>query len=201
MNLKPLTLNKSGSNNLQPFLASMKDDDASFLALVNRAVDRTLQQFHPADVYLVRTDHWFDQKWLGFSGKMLGALGVTKRRLTIPPFVPNRVISQETYSSNKGTSSYRHSDAPPLHLAQPSRQNLTRFVDRVTKSGVFIWFSGGTQQAGMGSIMAYVVAGDSQSAWYASFQRATTWQINKVSGLSKSELVHLTEGLSHGQDA
>jgi hypothetical protein len=65
---------------------------------------------------------------------------------------------------------------------------------------VFIWFSGGTQQASTGSIMVYIVAGDSQSTWYASFQRGTTWQINRVAGLSKSELLHLTDGVLHGQD-
>jgi hypothetical protein len=181
-------------------IAAIQDDDVSFLMLANRVADQTLRQFHPTNVYLVRTDHWFDHKWLGFSGKILGALSVTKRRLTIPPFVPNRVISQETYSTDEGTGAYAHTDAPPLHLVQPSRQNLTRFIDRVTQSGVFIWFSGSTQQTGMGSIMTYVVAGDSQIAWYASFQRAAAWQINKVSGLSKSELLHLTDGVVHEQD-
>ena len=181
-------------------IAALKDDDANFLALVNRVVDRTVQQFHPTDVFLVRTDHWFDSKWHGFSGKVLGAVAVSDCRLTIPPFVPNRVISQETYSLDEGSGSYNHTDAPPLHLVQPSRQNLTRFIDRITKSGVFIWFSGGTQQASTGSIMVYIVAGDSQSTWYASFQRGTTWQINRVAGLSKSELLHLTDGVLHGQD-
>jgi len=182
-------------------IAAMKDDDASFLAMVNRVVDRTLQQVNPADVFVVRTDHWFDQKWLGFSGKVLGAIGVSKNRLTIPPFVPNRVVSQDAYSLDAAACSYRHVDAPPLHVVQHSRQNLTRFIDRITKSGVFIWFSGGTRQADMGSIMAYVVNGDSQSAWYASFQRGKTWQIHKVSGLSKNELLHLSGEVLREQDA
>lgn len=182
-------------------ITSMKNDDASFLALANRTADRTIQQFRPADVFLVRIDHWFDHKWLGFSGKVLGAVGIFNRRLTIPPFVPNRVVSQETYSLDERTGSYCHTDAPPLHLVQTSKDNLTRFIDRFTKSGVFIWFSGGTQQANTASIMVYVVAEGSQSSWYASFQKAATWQMNRVSGLSKSELVHLTGGVLHGQDA
>ena len=183
-----------------PSIAAMKEDDASFLALVNRVVDRTIQKFHPADIFLVRTDHWFDSKWHGFSGKVLGAAGVSNCRLTIPPFVPNRVVSQETYSLDEGSGSYGHTDAPPLHLAQPSRQNLTRLIDRLTRSGVFIWFSGGSDQADTGSIMVYVVAGDSQNSWYVSFRKGTTWQINRVIGLSKSELLHFTDGVLHGQD-
>ena len=175
-------------------IVSMQNDDACFLALVSRITDQTMQQAHPADVFLVRIDHWFDHKWLGFSGKVLGAVGVSKRRLTIPPFVPNRVVSQEVYSLDEGVGSYSYTDAPPLHRVQSSRENLTRFIDRVTRSGVFIWFSGDTQQASTGSIMVYLVADDLQSSWYASFQRAATWQINKVSGISKSELQHLLDG-------
>ncbi len=181
-------------------IAATKDDDANFLALVNRVVDRTVQQFHPTDVFLVRIDHCFDHKWHGFSGKVLGAVSVFNSRLTIPPFVPNRVVSQDVYSLDKDAGSYGHIEAPLLHLVQTSRQNLTRFIDRVSKSGVFIWFSGSTQQASAGSIMVYVVSGDSQSTWYASFRRGTTWQINRVSGLSKNELLHLTDGVLHGQD-
>lgn len=182
-------------------ITSMSKDDASFLALVNRIANSTIHQFHPADVFCVRTDHWFDSKWHGFSGKVLGAVGVSNRRLTVPPFVPKRVVSQEAYSLDEEAASYDRTDALPLHLVQPSRQNLTRFIDRMTKSGMFIWFSGGSKQANTGSIMVYVVAGDLQTSWYASFQRGTTWQINKVAGLSKSELLHLTDEVLHEQDA
>jgi hypothetical protein len=175
-------------------VGSMQNDDANFLALVNRIARHIIQQFHPADVFFVRTDHWFDHKWLGFSGNVLGAIAVSNNRLTIPPFVPNRVVSQETYSLDQGKGSYGHTNASPLHLDQTSKDNLTRFIDRITKSGLFVWFSGGTLQASSGSIMVYIIAGDSQSSWYASFQRGTTWQINRVSGLSKSELEHLADG-------
>ena len=136
-------------------ITAKQDDDASFLALINRIADRTIQQFHPRDVFLVRTDHWFDHKWLGFSGKVLGAVCVANSRLTIPPFVPNRIVSQEAYSLDEGSVSYTHTNGPPLHRVQASKDNLTRFIDRVTKSGVFIWFSGGTQQASAASVMVY----------------------------------------------
>jgi hypothetical protein len=182
-------------------IVPIKKDDASFLVLVEIIANGTIHQFHPADVFLVRTDHWFDQKWLAFSGQVLGAVGVATRRLTIPPFVPNRVVSQDAYALDEAAGSYVHTEAPLLHLVQTSRENLTRFIDRITKSGMFVWFSGGTQQASTGSIMVYVVAGDSQSAWYASFHRSTTWQVNKVSGLSKNELLHLTNDSLRGQNA
>ena len=86
---------------------------------------------------------------------------------------------------------YQKRQVPPLHLIQPSRKNLTRFIDRISKSGMFVWFSGDTEQSANGSLMIYTVANASQSGWYASFKKADLWKINKVWGLSKNELLHL----------
>lgn len=122
---------------------------------------------------------------------MLGALGVTKHRLTLPPFVPNRIASQAAFSLANEVGFYQEKQVSPLHLIQPSRNNLTGFIDRITKSGAFVWFSGDTQQSANGSLVIYTVANDSQSGWYASFQKTDIWRINKVWGLSKNELLHL----------
>ena len=46
-----------------------------FLALVSGIASAMIQEIRPADVFVTRIDHWFDHKWFGFSGKMLGALG------------------------------------------------------------------------------------------------------------------------------
>ena len=86
---------------------------------------------------------------------------------------------------------YQKSNVSALHLIQPSRNNLTKFIDRITKSGVFVWFSGDTEQSANGSLMIYTVANDSQNGWYASFRKANLWKINKVWGLSRNELLHL----------
>jgi hypothetical protein len=65
-------------------IAPLENDDSEFLELASHIAGQVIQQFRPVDVFLIRTDHWFGTKWLGFSGKMLGALGVTKCRLTLP---------------------------------------------------------------------------------------------------------------------
>ena len=174
-------------------IAPLENDDPEFLELVSQIARHVIRQFHPVDVFLIRTDQWFDTKWLGFSGKMLGALGVSSRRLTLPPFVPNRILSQAAYSLANEIALYQTRQVLPLHLVQPSRNNLTKFIDLISKSGVFVWFSGDTRQSANGSLMVYTIANDSQSAWYASFQRANTWKINKVLGLSKNELLHLID--------
>lgn len=181
-------------------ITATKGDDADFIVLLNRIVCRITQEVQSRDVFLIRIDRWFDHKWRGFSGKMLGAVAVRQERLTIPPFVPKRVISQEAYSLDGGSGNYRLVGAPPLHLRQPSRENLTRFIDRVSSAGLFVWFSGDTQSAN-GCIMVYICTGDSQSSWYASFRAVETWQIYKLQGISKSEFLHLTEVVIHERGA
>jgi hypothetical protein len=180
-------------------IAYIQGDDERFLALVTRIAAATIQDFRPADVFVTRIDHWFDHKWLGFSGKLLGALGVHKRkRLTIPPFMPRRVVSHHAYTLDAGTATYHVASLPPLHRHQQSSDNLTRYIDRVSPSGVFIWFSGGTSNADHGSVMVYTSHAGSQSAWYASFRRVEDWRLHKVRGLSMPELTSIIE---RGADA
>lgn len=180
-------------------IAPMENDDEHFLVLVSRIASTTIRDLRPTDVFVTRINHWFDHKWLGFSGKVLGALGVHKRkRLTIPPFMPRRVASHHSYTVGAGLASYCVASVPPLHRHQQSSDNLTRFIDRVSQSAVFIWFSGGTADADQGSVMVYSVHAESQSGWYASFRRTNDWRLNKVQGLSTPELTSLIE---RGADA
>ena len=175
-------------------IAYLQNDDERFLALISGIVSTTIQDLRPADVFITRIDHWFDHKWLGFSGKLLGALGVHKRkRLTIPPFMPRRVVSHHAYTLDPRTATCHVANVPPLHRHQQSSDNLTRFIDRVSQSGVFIWFSGGTADADQGSVMVYSIKAELQSGWYASFHRTDDWRLHKVQGLSRPELKNLIE--------
>src|ERR1019366_6371355 len=169
-----------------------KNDDPDFVAVADSILNAVVRQLRPANVFLVRTDHWFDHKWLAFSGKVLGAVGVRKQRLTIPPFVLNRVLTQEAYCYSDEKFEYcPDMRALSLHRLQPSRTNLTRFIDLISKSGVFIWFSGNTSNETAGSIMVYSVIEDSQNAWYASLRRTNNWRLYKILGLSKAEFLSM----------
>ena len=170
-------------------IAPILNDDADFLALVDCLAGNLVRQFQPKDLYLIRTNNWFDHKWLGFSGK--GLVGVWKQRLTIPPLVIKRVLSQDVYAFEESDKSHQLVNAPPLHRVQLSSNNLIRFIDRVSKSGIFVWFCGGTEQSGLASILVYSTRGDSQSSWYASFRKSESWQLNKVKGFSSREILHL----------
>ena len=75
-----------------------QDDAADFIAEVQGLVDGLLRHYAPRTVVLIKIDNFFGSRWLRFSGKALGALGVWKKRLNVPPFVPNRVVSQLTFA-------------------------------------------------------------------------------------------------------
>jgi hypothetical protein len=176
----------------------MQNDDERFLALVSRITSTLIHDIRPKDIFVTRIDHWFDHKWLAFSGKLLGAVSAHKRRLTIPPFMPRRVASHQAYTRDAGGAAYRVASVPPLHRRQQSRENLTRFIDRISQLAVFIWFSGGTGDAENGSVMVYSVQAKLLCAWYASFRRTDDWRVHKVCGLSRPELMSFIE---RGKDA
>ena len=43
-------------------IAPLENDDSEFPGLVSHIASHVIQQFHPADVFLIRTDQWFDTK-------------------------------------------------------------------------------------------------------------------------------------------
>ena len=48
-------------------------------------------------LHVVEVDRYFSVKWLHFSGKALGALGISKMTTTIPPFIPSRVLRERRF--------------------------------------------------------------------------------------------------------
>ena len=171
-----------------------KDDDPRFLASVRRSVASSVRSCQPADVFVIRIDHWFDHKWFAFAGKLYGALAFHKpQRLTVPPFIPDRVVSEDAFTLAGNQAAYRKTRARSLHRYQHSGQNLSRFIAHVSDSAVFVWFSGDTAHTEHGSLMVYSIQGETQQGWYASFRRRADWQLHKVQGLSRAELTSMLE--------
>lgn len=167
-----------------------KDDDPRFVALVRRSVAASVRSFQPADVFVIRIDHWFDHKWFAFAGKLYGALAFHKpQRLTVPPFIPDRVVSEEVFTLGIDRATYNKSRAQSLHRYQHSGENLSRSIGHVSDSAVLVWFSGDTAHTDLGSLMVYAIQGETQHGWYASFRRGADWKLNKVRGLSRAELI------------
>jgi hypothetical protein len=53
-----------------------QDDVPSFVEQIERAVQGVLIRYEPASLIPIEIDNWFGSKWLSFSGKSLGAIGV-----------------------------------------------------------------------------------------------------------------------------
>ncbi len=94
--------------------------------------------------------------WLEFSGKRLGAFGVWRSDVTLPPFHPNR-ITFERHFARECDRYVETAAASALHIQQSSADNFKRRVDTVSKSGTFVWYSGDTKSTGRGSLMVYVI--------------------------------------------
>src|SRR4051794_12954234 len=100
----------------EPFmidLGTAPDDDRGFIELISRLIAGAATTHRPLDLLIYKIDNWFDHKWLGFSGQTLGALGVWARPLTLPPFVPNRVIRGWHYQREEVGGGYRELGSPP----------------------------------------------------------------------------------------
>ena len=163
------------------------EDDPGFIDQTQWIVAGCIDQYKPVEIYVVGIRDWFDYKWCGFTGKTLGALGVWNNDLTLPPFVPGRVISQEHYQRCVGDGGiYEESDAAPLHIHQPSEANFKRYARKAVDNGTLIWFSSGSIATGRGSIMVYNVTPDTECGWHVMFQRKRVWQIERVTNISKT---------------
>ena len=170
------------------------DDDPEYLTLVRSILIGCLHQYQPSEVYIVRIRDCFDYKWCYFSGKAIREMGFSDfRGLTLPPFVPNRVLSQDHYvlEATSGDD-YEPSEAPPLHVYQSSASNMKRFVRRIMPNGAMIWFSSGSKSTGRGSVMVYsVFSSNLKFGWHITLLKKSEWQIDKVTFTSRS----LVEGL------
>ena len=170
-------------------LGMAPDDDRGFIELVSRLNAGAVATHGPPDLLIYKINNWFDHKWLGFSGKMLGALGVWSRPLTLPPFVSNRVIRGWHYQRDEG-GGYRELGPPPdVHHRGWSAQNLHRRVEKIVPDSALLWFSGNTATTGRGCLMAYLPVVDQEHwPWYLALIRDGEWKIARRKGIHPYEI-------------
>src|SRR5260370_30312598 len=115
-------------------IAPQVDDAVEFVVLVEACVNGDLRVHKPKELVLIHIDNWFSQKWLHFSGKALGSVGVWQRdqNLTVPPFVPNRVRSERGFAA----PGYLEVTAPhPVHSVMESQYALHRRMSYTVPGG------------------------------------------------------------------
>jgi len=85
---------------------------------------------------------------------------------------------------------YRSGPSPSeLHLEQPSESNARRFIDALSDDGLFVWYAARSAKNRRGSIMAYRVRPDGQTAWHAELrERAGRWRPSSLVGVSHEQV-------------
>jgi hypothetical protein len=163
------------------------DDDEHFIGIVRTIIESSLGTCSPNSLRVIRVNNWFGERWRGFAGKTLGALGVSGGRLRIPPFVPSRVDSEDSWKKSKDTYS-REVAFTPLHQRIRSEKNLTRYFDLHCPETIAIWFSSQSKINGRGSIMVYSDIGmNSTASWYVQLAGANSWQPTVMNGITAQE--------------
>ncbi len=176
-------------------------DDPGFLSLVTNLIGNLEQNRTIHELHVVHIDNWFDHKWLGFSGKILGVAGVWKTgdRLTIPAFKPSRVHSHQYFVRADPNEPLEESNPPrELHMDVWSPHNLQRRYSEVAGRGAVVWYTSNTRSNAKGAVMVYTPRSGGIHHWYASMSRGSEWAIDKVKEISRSEAEQFLSGLRSG---
>jgi len=148
-----------------------ENDAEDFVSYVEKIINGAVFPSKPDHIFVVEIENRFDSKWVAFSGKVLGALGTWNNPTTIPPFHPNRVVSQSNFVFDvKNREIKEIVEEPRLHIRQESTQNQNRFIKRFYPKGAFFWISSNSRINGRGSLMSYLPTEHDHWLWYLDFE-------------------------------
>lgn len=179
-------------------------DDNDFIGLLNSILTGLLAEIAPERVWVIQIDNWFDHKWLRFSGNGAVASNLPNDRfpsvkaefhqdpLTFPPFSPNRVLCQWSFTR----SGEDYVEVPLYKLPHDTERrssdaNLHRRAQSFDGSAVFVWYSANTLKNGRGSVMVYNIAIPEPVCWFASFGRNSAWALQHTKGVSRQYVLRL----------
>lgn len=179
-------------------LAPEQDDAPAFISIIEQLLVGLVRDYKPAALVLIKIDNWFGSKWLGFSGKVLGAVGswhIPRRQpadhIRIPPFVPNRILSQRRFA---GPAYDEIGRGRPIHTRIPSDLAVVRKAAIHVPDTALVWFSGNSKATGRGSLMAYVPANSSYWPWYAAWKSGQPWYLTETREIRREQISRLTCG-------
>jgi hypothetical protein len=171
----------------------IQDDDApDFIEEVRSCVSGVVRLYRPTELFLIKTDTWFGPNWVRFRGKALGAVGrwsgPRSKNLTVPPFVPHRIVWERRYTA----PTYRQEPIRTIvHAKVPADKARYRFVHEVAPHASLLWYSGSTLTNKRGAIMAYVLFEGSYWPWYLGLEQNPTWKIVKFAGAAAEEIAEI----------
>ncbi len=159
-----------------------------FVSIVEKIVNGAVLASNPDHIFVVQINNWFGDRWTGFSGKILGALGIRRRETTIPPFHPSRVVSQSNFSFDVNSRRINEAaEEPHLHIHQESYRNFPRLIERSYPNAAFFWISGNSRINGKGSLLSYLPTEDDHWLWYLNFE-SDALRIVKYVNISQQDL-------------
>jgi hypothetical protein len=168
-----------------------ESDAPGFVAEVEQVIYGVLREFSPKLLVLIKVDNWFGSKWTSFSGKALGILGTWHRPLAVPPFVPNRIVSQKRFAA----PDYVEIDpGEAINVSLPSMKAMKRKISVVAPETAIVWFSGNSQKDGRGCLLAYIPTRhtvDSHWQWYAAWKSDKTWELNETLNIKRADVLRL----------
>jgi hypothetical protein len=168
------------------------DNDSGFVGIVETALTTALHLTQPEEVYLVAVDGWFDYKWQEFAGTLMHDISIWRHeKLRVPPFNPTRVLSERYFRVAPDLTLEEATSRKPLHIHQPSADNLSRTVRNVSSSGLFVWYSQVSEDADRASLMLYATEFSEATGWYAGFTKRDDWRLAQVKGISRRALAEL----------
>lgn len=173
-----------------------QDDDVGFVEPVRAIIRGVLRMVEPDELYLVKIDSWFGDKWLGFSNKLMGAAGIQHRvTLRVPPFVPARVVSERFLRHTSKGDYIEANTTVRLHVEQASEENARRLMSVVCPKAAVFWWSGCTRANQRGALMAYLPTTEGHNGWYAEFKKVDDWRPAKTLCTTALELASYAANL------
>jgi hypothetical protein len=166
------------------------DDTESKLArLVESAVVGALAAASLEHLTFIRVDGFFGPKWHRFAGKLMGALGVARLddELAPPPFVPARVLRQESFTARDRRLGASTSVLPTLHVELLSEVNTRRRMATIAPHRVVCWLGGGRPVDDRASLMCHVVTNAAPMSWYVELLNDPKWRVAQPHGISRQE--------------
>jgi len=173
-------------------------DNSGFREIVESIIKNLIVSLNPAEISVVRIKNWFDHKWLNYSGKEIKKYDKGKspripfvlepfwnEQITIPPFTPNRVLSEMLYKLN-GTENSKLEES--LHISQNSTDNRKRLISDRTDNGLCIWISSNSASNGQGSLMVYQIMNSEIQTWYVNIEDKNGWKVTQSKGIDKSKV-------------
>jgi hypothetical protein len=172
-----------------------QNDAPEFIEQIRACVEGVARLQRPSKLILVKINTWFGPKWLPFSAPTRDPeAGIQASHLSMPLFVPNRVISQRSFM---GPDYIEEKTARSIHAAVRTSNARQRLVSDLPLGVAIVWYSGNSKHTGRGSLLVYQPMGNCYHPWYANWVGNGAWRLGLAKGTAVQDVVRFVKiGLS-----